>query len=185
MTFTFFRTNRLVRRNVGFCALAAVLLAVGGTAQAAIVYASESVNITVDNVEYEVSYVWGENNPGASDDVSDIVQAQPWFGDQTLAGDFSNAVNMQLGLPYSGSYGPHFAYNLPGVDTGSFNAHYYRFTNVLRHGGFSKNTPLPFAIATVIPEPGSVALLGLGGLCLLGRWRPVATPEPSSLVPLS
>jgi hypothetical protein len=78
-------------------ALAAINLS-PGSAQAYVV--------TVNSVQYDVTYFTGSY----SDNLSQFNTADmPWWGDSSTASVFAQAVGTNLGTPYYGRGGPHFA----------------------------------------------------------------------------
>jgi len=115
------------------------------------------------------------------------LQSQVWWGDSSLAADFSNAVGRRLGTTnISGMYGPAFAfswYNGVGADYVTVRAYDYpKGATQINAGG----TTWQFATATLVPpvveasEPGTLGLLAFSLVGLFYSRRSKVTHASSS-----
>jgi hypothetical protein len=110
------------------------------------------VIVSVNGSNYDVSTVTVKFK-----DLSVTLKATPWWGDSSLAKSFSDAVQASLGTPNPGNLGPYFAFNLgpPAfVFVDAFNG------SVTLQSLAPIGQSATYAVATPVPEPGSVPLLG-------------------------
>lgn len=129
--------------------------------------------VTVEGVTYDVTTI-----TTTFSSASVTLEAEPWWGSQTVADEFANLVGTALGVPNTigpVSGGPFFAWtNTYATPLGNFNADFYEpAASTTADTEQDPNTTYTFAVASVIatPEPGTLILVlgGLLGLALLVR----------------
>lgn len=141
--------------------------------------------VTVDGTDYDITTL-----TGAFDDNASVLTSQPWYGNESLARQFTIAVGDQLGLPHDAGNsiadfltGPMFAWtdNPASGNPNAFRAEtwvksaYFGFDNE-SFAERARYFPYTFAIvdpgSTGVPDSGSTWLLfsaGLLGLRGLGN----------------
>lgn len=124
---------------------------------------ASAVQVVVSGKTYEVKTFTGTANANAGKFSTAFM---PWFGNQSLATTFANAVGSQLGLTGIFSRGPFFAYSR---STG-----FFPFLNTTNNSVFSSligkavtGIPILRSISTSYAEaieevPGPLPLLGVG-----------------------
>ncbi|MBL9127747.1 MAG: hypothetical protein JNL97_08875, partial [Verrucomicrobiales bacterium] len=162
------------RRNIALFAALATLLMTGSAG---------AVVVTIDGMDYDITTL-----TGTFDDNASVLTAQPWYGDETLANRFVDAVGARLGLPHDAGNsvadfltGPMFAWtdNPPSGNPNAFRAStwvrsaYFGFDNQ-SFAERARYFPYTFAVVNSgthgVPDLGStwlllsVGLLGVGGL---------------------
>jgi hypothetical protein len=149
-------------------ALAALICIFPGNAKA------DSI-VTVGGVTYDVTTITTTFNSASA-----TLEAEPWWGSQTVADDFAGQVGTALGLPNDfglGELGPFFAWtNTYATPLGNFNAEFYDAAySDIGDTEQDPNTTYTFAVASVVttPEPGTLIMVfgGLLGLGLLLRMK--------------
>lgn len=120
----------------------------------------QTYDITLHNMSYDAS--------PSSFNTSDM----PWWGNSALANDFATAVDNTLGL-VNGIFGPAFAYeeltSSQGQQSFSF-VYFYTYRSFVSNVGpaqYATGDSRVYAEASLlggntVPEPASLALLGLG-----------------------
>jgi hypothetical protein len=159
------------------------LFALGGAVKPA--YADDIV--TVGGTEYDVTNTPYETFASAET----VLEAQPWWGNATLAEELASAVYLALGAPNVNGQTPTFAYGL-GTDSAGptpYTAVENYDYNECYGGGdcalsdwtltnpetISSTYQFSFATATVVPTPEtstiSLLLIGLGSLGVVMAMR--------------
>ena len=146
-------------RSIYIALLAALILPM--SANAVLIEITDSGVDGADGM-WEVTTVTGNFNELAS-----ILENQVWFGDGDLTLLFATEVGAALGFPNSGgSRGPHF---LAVSDGSLFSRHdLYPLEGYRARGAVMSNFYVnewgtwTWAVATSVPEPGTLALLGVG-----------------------
>ena len=99
---------------------------------------------------------------GVGSDLGSTLSPQVWYGNAGLASTFASALQGSLGYPNfsggSGNAAPFFAYL---INSNGFAAQAF-YQNSQSVSGLSGNGTYVFAVASRVPEPGTLALLGLG-----------------------
>lgn len=117
--------------------------------------------VTQGGTTYDITTVIGSFS-----DLSATLEAQPWWGDATLAENLAALVGCDFGCP-----GPDFAYFADPPAGLAYEMKYPPPANPTLVGFNSTTIPYRFAIAAEVstPEPGTITLLfvGLLGLVLL------------------
>ena len=129
------------------------------------------IEITDSGVD-EADGVWFvETVTGTGAEFLAMLESQVWFGDGDLALLFANAVGDALGLPNSnGNRGPHFLAVADGSlfaisDPSRYPLQGFRArigTGNLSRFAVNQWGTWTWAVATSVPEPGTLALLGIG-----------------------
>ena len=128
--------------------------------------------VTVGGTEYDVTATPSETFSSAAT----VLEAQPWWNNQSLATDFATALGNALGTPNIDQT-PTFAFNLESNGTVD-NVDYFGGVLTLwtsGNGAINETIPFVFATATVAtaPETSTISLLlvGLGSLGLVMAMR--------------
>ena len=132
---------------------------------------TEAATVMVEGTKYEISTV-----VGTFDSLESTLNDQPWWGQSSLASDFSFALGGALGYPNppvtTAERGPIFAYA-----AGSTQFQYRAVTTVGAAGGFQdRDITFTFAIGeelAPVPLPATLPLLlvGAGALAMIRRRR--------------
>ncbi len=151
---------------------------------AAVKPAHAGVLVSVGGTEYDVTTSPYESFSSASS----VLEAQPWWGNATLADEFASAVYLSLGDPNVGGQSPTFAYGLETVGGNTIVDNYdYLLVSYspdvwdltdwtsANSGTISNTYPFYFATATVVTTPEtstiSLMLIGLGSLGVVMAMR--------------
>lgn len=120
--------------------------------------AANAVVVTVNGAQWDVSILSGSYNA-----LSSTFNTQIWWGNSALAASFAETVGGDLGLPNGGPVGPLFAYAADDrfVYVRAFAPDTFGCNACDLLSGAAR-TDLSFAVASRVPEPGTLALLGLG-----------------------
>jgi hypothetical protein len=96
--------------------------------------------------------------PTDYDESSAVLESQIWWGNSSLAREFSDLVNTTFGDVNILGFGPQFAYGPTSSVAWDFG------DNRTEGWGYQTSTNWTFAVASrvTVPEPGTLALLGLG-----------------------
>ncbi|MEM9735067.1 MAG: hypothetical protein AAF908_00480 [Pseudomonadota bacterium] len=134
---------------------------------------AEAVPITLGGEDLEITTI-----TGSFIDNQTLLEAQPWFGDSSLALQAASAVGDAFGTPNISIFGPFFVFSFspssaPDVNTATF------FAAVSSPQGASVNSAdtLVYAVVSEIPLPPALLML-LAGLSVL--WRVARRPRPAS-----
>jgi len=127
--------------------------------------------ITTSVGDYDVSIV-----VGTFTDLSAQLMSQVWWDDVTLALEFADLTSDLLGLPhFSGGVGPWFAYELTDTPRVLFTAWCTVATcpagPFATTGSTGPNGTFSYVVARSVPEPGILALLGIGLLGMAASRR--------------
>ena len=120
--------------------------------------AANAVVVTVNGARWDVSTLTGSYN-----DLSSTLNTQVWWGNTALAASFAETVGGNLGTPNQG-IGPLFAYTTANSNTVVVvraMSDFFGCTGACDLVGGARST-FTFGVASRVPEPGTLALLGLG-----------------------
>jgi hypothetical protein len=124
---------------------------------------AEAVTVTVNGTAYDVNTFAGTYNANtAKFNTLANNGLMPWWGNASLAQQFSAAVGASLGTPVGGSFGPNFAYALQ-VETFATYVNGKAFlpanSNVYDYS-FQTNESGTYATATLAPPPPPAGVPG-------------------------
>ena len=159
----FIMRNTLMIKAATLAATVAMTTTVSGVMSSA---QAATISRTVNGVNYDITTVTGTFNS-----LQATLQAQPWWGSSTSAGQFATVVGNSLGLPnFFGINGPLFSYSSGrffGINTNTSQS--FVLGSVVPSARLnSLNLTYATAKATPVPTPALLpGLLGLGAIA----WR--------------